>query len=131
MSPAPDQTALAGAESSSFASCPARRDHPHRQLAIRGTLRHAADAPQHFIDARRAHRQLLVALQKGVALARRRSDPTPQPIEPGSEAEFITEHYWGYTKRTRGATSEYGVQHPRWLVYAIRNFAIQADFGAL
>ena len=22
-----------------------------------------------------------------------------QPITPGSEEEFITEHYWGYTKR--------------------------------
>jgi len=59
------------------------------------------------------------------------ADPTPQPIAPGSEEEFITEHYWGYTKRSRGATSEYGVQHPRWQVYPIRNAAIQADFAAL
>ena len=59
------------------------------------------------------------------------ADPTPQPIAPGSEEEFITEHYWGYTKRTRGATSEYAVQHPRWQVYPIRNFAIEADFAAL
>ena len=59
------------------------------------------------------------------------ADPTPQPIVPSSEEDFITEHYWGYTKRTRGATSEYGVQHPRWQVYPIRNFAIEADFAAL
>ena len=59
------------------------------------------------------------------------ADPTPQPIEPGSEEEFITEHYWGYTKRTRANTSEYGVQHPRWQVYPIRNFAIEADFATL
>jgi uncharacterized protein YqjF (DUF2071 family) len=59
------------------------------------------------------------------------ADPTPQSIESGSEEEFITEHYWGYTKRTRGATSEYVVQHPRWQVYPIRKFAIQADFAAL
>jgi uncharacterized protein len=57
--------------------------------------------------------------------------PTPQPIAPGSEEEFITEHYWGYTKRSRGATSEYGVQHPRWQVYPIRNFEIHADLAAL
>lgn len=57
--------------------------------------------------------------------------PKPRSIEPGSEAEFITEHYWGYTKRSDGATSEYGVQHPRWTDYLIRNSAIQVDFGAL
>jgi uncharacterized protein YqjF (DUF2071 family) len=59
------------------------------------------------------------------------ASPNPQPIAPRSEEEFITEHYWGYTKRTRGATSEYGVRHPRWQVYPIRSFAIQADFAAL
>ena len=59
------------------------------------------------------------------------ASPTQQPIAPGSEEEFITEHYWGYTKRTRGNTSEYAVQHPRWQVYPIRSFAIQADFAAL
>jgi uncharacterized protein len=59
------------------------------------------------------------------------ADPTSQPIATGSEEEFITEHYWGYTKRSRGATSEYGVQHPRWQVYPIRNFSVDANFTAL
>jgi uncharacterized protein len=59
------------------------------------------------------------------------ASPTPEPIAPGSEQEFITEHYWGYTKRSRGTTSEYGVQHPRWLVYPVRSFSIEADFAAL
>jgi uncharacterized protein YqjF (DUF2071 family) len=59
------------------------------------------------------------------------ADPTPQPIAPGSAEEFITEHYWGYTERTRGDTSEYAVQHPRWQIYPIRNFTIEADFAAL
>ena len=54
-----------------------------------------------------------------------------QPIAPGSEEEFITEHYWGYTKRSRGQTSEYAVQHPRWVVYPVRSFHIAVDFGAL
>ncbi|QEG32964.1 YqjF family protein [Bythopirellula goksoeyrii] len=34
----------------------------------------------------------------------------------GSEEEFITEHYWGYTARRDGSTSEYRVAHPRWRV---------------
>jgi uncharacterized protein YqjF (DUF2071 family) len=59
------------------------------------------------------------------------ASPTPQPIAPGSEEEFLTEHYWGYTKRTRGNTSEYGVLHPRWSIYPIRSFAIEADFATL
>jgi uncharacterized protein YqjF (DUF2071 family) len=59
------------------------------------------------------------------------ASPTPQPIAPGSEEEFITEHYWGYTRRSRGSTSAYAVKHPRWQVYPIRSFRIEADFAAL
>lgn len=57
--------------------------------------------------------------------------PDLRSIEPGSEEEFITEHFWGYTKRSDGATYEYGVQHPRWKAYTIRNSALEVDFGAL
>ena len=39
------------------------------------------------------------------------------PLVPGSEAEFITEHFWGYTKQRGGGTSEYRVDHPSWLVW--------------
>ena len=35
-------------------------------------------------------------------------------IAAGSQEEFITEHYWGYTRRRRGGTLEYQVAHPRW-----------------
>lgn len=41
----------------------------------------------------------------------------PQPLEPGSEAEFITEHYWGYGVSHRGRTLEYQVEHPPWKVW--------------
>jgi uncharacterized protein YqjF (DUF2071 family) len=40
-----------------------------------------------------------------------------EPLEPDSEAEFITEHYWGYTKQRDGGTLEYEVTHPRWRVW--------------
>jgi uncharacterized protein YqjF (DUF2071 family) len=33
----------------------------------------------------------------------------------GSQEQFITEHYWGYT-RQRNGTSEYHVSHPTWTV---------------
>ncbi len=38
-------------------------------------------------------------------------------LQPGSEAEFITEHYWGYTRQRDGGTLEYHVAHPRWQVW--------------
>lgn len=40
-----------------------------------------------------------------------------QPLVPGSEAEFITEHYWGYTRQRDGGTLEYQVEHPPWQVW--------------
>lgn len=53
----------------------------------------------------------------------------PEPIKPHSEEEFITEHYWGYTKVNDHTTSEYGVEHPRWDVYPTKAYAIDVDFG--
>ena len=46
----------------------------------------------------------------------------------GSEEEFITEHYWGYTKIGPNKTSEYGIQHPRWEVYPVKDYTIDVDF---
>lgn len=36
----------------------------------------------------------------------------------GSEAAFITEHYWGYTAQRDGGCKEYRVTHPPWRVWA-------------
>lgn len=55
--------------------------------------------------------------------------PTAEPILEGSEAEFITEHYWGYTKIASTVTSEYGVEHPRWEVYPVTDYNIDVDFA--
>jgi uncharacterized protein len=51
------------------------------------------------------------------------------PIEVNSEEEFITEHYWGYTKLNETLTSEYEVQHPRWNTYRVKDHSIKVDFG--
>jgi uncharacterized protein YqjF (DUF2071 family) len=59
------------------------------------------------------------------------ASPTPQPIAAGSEEEFLTEHYWGYTKRRDGSTSEYEVRHPRWQIYPIQQATIVANFAEL
>jgi len=59
------------------------------------------------------------------------SATTPQNILPNSEEDFITEHYWGYTKRSDGTTSAYEVKHPRWQTYKPRSYEIAVDFGLL
>jgi len=59
------------------------------------------------------------------------TEKTSVPIQPGSEEEFITEHYWGYTKISDTVTSEYGVEHPRWEVYPAKEYLIDVNFGDL
>ena len=49
-------------------------------------------------------------------------------IEAGTEAEFITEHYWGYARYTDTVTNEYEVRHPRWMEYQVNSFNIVVDF---
>jgi len=54
----------------------------------------------------------------------------PQSIPAGSHAEFITEHYWGYTC-VRDGCSEYRVEHPRWKIWNAETFEFSADIAAL
>jgi uncharacterized protein YqjF (DUF2071 family) len=54
-----------------------------------------------------------------------------QPIVDGSEAEFITEHYWGYTRQRDGGTVEYRVTHPRWRTWTVNRAALTGDFTEL
>jgi len=52
-------------------------------------------------------------------------------IPAESEAEFITEHYWGYTKIKENITFEYEVKHPRWRHYEVLNSQIEVDFATV
>jgi len=54
-----------------------------------------------------------------------------QESTPGSEAEFITQHYWGYTRQRDGGTLEYRVDHPRWPVWDLTRSAFVGDATAL
>jgi uncharacterized protein YqjF (DUF2071 family) len=51
------------------------------------------------------------------------------PMEPGSEAEFIAEHYWGYSKYNDSTTFEYHVQHPPWKIFPVKHHDVDCDFG--
>ena len=54
-----------------------------------------------------------------------------QPLEEGSEAEYITEHYWGYNRQPDGSSLEYQVEHPRWRVYQSAEATLDCDAAAL
>ena len=55
----------------------------------------------------------------------------PIAIEPNSEAEFITEHYFGYSKINDEETYEYEVTHPRWQQYELIQNKSIIDFEAV
>jgi uncharacterized protein YqjF (DUF2071 family) len=52
-------------------------------------------------------------------------------VKPNSQAEFITEHYWGYAAQRDGGTVEYAVEHPRWQVHPVAESQVEGDFAGL
>ena len=49
------------------------------------------------------------------------------PFDEGSEEEFITQHYWGYSSQKDGATVEYRVEHPSWRVWQAQSCRLECD----
>ena len=97
-------------------------EEPYRTLRTRREITQTENSLEVLYDWKSRGRWYRMAAE---------ASPTLQPIAPGSIEEFVTEHYWGFTKRSRGPTSQYQVEHPRWETYAIRRSMIDADFGAL
>jgi hypothetical protein len=52
-------------------------------------------------------------------------------MAPGSEEEFIFEHYWGYSRQRDGGTVEYQVEHPPWRVWQAEDATLECDVAAL
>ncbi len=55
----------------------------------------------------------------------------PAEAAAGSEEEFITEHYWGYSSLRGGGSVEYKVEHPRWRVWTLQRPVLDCDVAAL
>jgi len=55
-----------------------------------------------------------------------KNNPTSFP--DGSEIEFISEHYFGYTKYNEHKTFEFQVTHPRWNYYEVDTYKLHLDF---
>jgi uncharacterized protein YqjF (DUF2071 family) len=53
-----------------------------------------------------------------------------QKIALGSHEEFITEHYWGFT-RVKAGCSEYRIEHPRWKIWTATSYQLKADIAAV
>ena len=53
------------------------------------------------------------------------------PLVPGSEEEFITQHYWGYTAQRDGGTIEYEVRHAGWKLWPVHDCELHGDLAAV
>jgi uncharacterized protein YqjF (DUF2071 family) len=58
------------------------------------------------------------------------AESTARSMEVGSEFEFITEHYWGFTRK-EGRTSEYEVCHPKWDYYLVKDYQLEIHFDKI
>ena len=55
----------------------------------------------------------------------------PQALVPGSQEEFIAEHYWGYVAQRDGGCVEYQVEHLPWRVWRATESSLECDIAAL
>ncbi len=53
------------------------------------------------------------------------------PPTEGSQEQFITEHFWGYSVQKDGPTVEYRVAHPRWRVWTRCDARFEGDVTEL
>ncbi len=98
-----------------------RYNEPYRALPMRHTIQTTGDERRLSYEWRERGEWIgIQAATVGSASA----------LVAGSEAEFITEHYWGYTRQRDGGTVEYQVQHPPWLVWAASSVSCVGDLTA-
>jgi uncharacterized protein YqjF (DUF2071 family) len=55
------------------------------------------------------------------------ADGAPALPADGSIEQFISEHYWGYSRQRDGSTVEYQVTHPQWRVWRSRSAGFEGD----
>lgn len=110
---------------------------PRRAIAwVARTLyneRYCAHPMRHAIHETPTGRELCYAFEAGAREHTLRA-VTAGPrcsLSPGSEEEFIAEHYYGYTQQRDGGTLEYRVEHPPWQVFAVQSAALDFDVGAV
>ncbi len=56
---------------------------------------------------------------------------SPSRASDGSLEQFISEHYWGYSRRRDGSSLEYHVAHERWRIWRASSATFEGDGAAL
>lgn len=59
------------------------------------------------------------------------AEGSPMLPQEGSQEQFITEHFWGYSAQPDGTTVEYRVAHPSWRVWSGRDAKFEGDVTGL
>ena len=57
--------------------------------------------------------------------------PEAKKYAPKGITAFITEHFWGYSKKSEKQSWEYEVKHPLWKSYEVLDHEIVFDFGKI
>ena len=87
-------------------------NEPYRALRMRHQIERASSASGATVQV--GYEWTGALGRAGIHLS---ADGEPCPLRAGSLEEFITEHYWGYTRQRDGTTVEYEVRHPSWRVW--------------
>ena len=66
-----------------------------------------------------------------VSPSRSNADGNPSLAAEGGLEQFISEHYWGYSRRRDGRSLEYHVAHEPWRIWRASNAAFEGDGAAL
>ena len=99
-------------------------NEPYRALPMQHAL--LEDRQRGVVEREYAWR----ASQSWTRLIARTVGPSRR-LESDTEEEFITEHYWGYTRQRDGGTVEYRVAHPRWNVWTAADARLDGDLSAV
>lgn len=62
-----------------------------------------------------------------------RAEAAGVPTLPADRSieQFISEHYWGYSRQRSGGTAEYQVKHPQWRVWRSSSARFEGDGAAM
>lgn len=94
---------------------------PYSALPMRHSLEHKEGRVSAEYQWRRGRRWETLAMS---------AIGEPEGSTLGSHEEFITEHYWGYTKRG-SRLSEYRVEHARWRIWRAETVKFEAEVETL
>ena len=59
------------------------------------------------------------------------AENSPGVPDPGSQAHFLKEHYWGFDRAPDGQSFRYQVAHPVWRPYPVRQHDVRFNPGTI